>query len=319
MTKIFFSYSHADEVYRDTLEKHLAALKHQGFIETWHDRRILPGNPVDGNISKNLENSEIILLLVSADFIASPYCYNIEMARAIERHEEGSARVIPVILRHRLWHDMPFGKLLATPKDGKPINTWPDLDEAFVDVVKAIKSAINAQSSKMQPQKPIPIILPEEISELTELANIEIIRSSNLRIRKEFSDIDYDNFLDLTFEHVKQYFQNSLEELKTRNPELNFRFREIDSNKFTTTIYKNGESISSCKIRLGGMFGNSINYSTNADANDNSCNESVSVEHDDQNMFLKPMGLPLSGIRMSKMTKEGTAEYFWSLFIEQLQ
>src|SRR3981081_1929616 len=104
MATLFFSYSHRDEALRDQLEKHLTMLKRQGFIETWHDRRITAGEPIDQAISSNLETAEIVLLLVSPDFLASDYCYEREMSRAIERHNHGSSTVIPVILRACDWH-----------------------------------------------------------------------------------------------------------------------------------------------------------------------------------------------------------------------
>src|SRR5215207_2922804 len=98
MIKLFFSYSHRDEELRDELETHLSALKRQGVIETWHDCRISAGEEFDGEISRHLENSQIILLLVSSHFIASDYCYGLEMTRALELHRTREARVIPVIL-----------------------------------------------------------------------------------------------------------------------------------------------------------------------------------------------------------------------------
>jgi hypothetical protein len=98
LARIFFSYSHKDEALRDRLDAHLSLMKHQGLIEGWHDRRITAGNDFAGNISDELERADIILLLVSADFIGSSYCMDIEMARALERHRAGEARVIPVIL-----------------------------------------------------------------------------------------------------------------------------------------------------------------------------------------------------------------------------
>ena len=97
MAELFFSYSHRDEVVRDELETHLVMLKRQDVIETWHDRRIVAGDEFDGQISEHLENADIILLLVSPYFLASNYCYDVEMKRAMERHEQGTARVIPVI------------------------------------------------------------------------------------------------------------------------------------------------------------------------------------------------------------------------------
>jgi len=125
MPSVFFSYSHADEALRDQLEKQLAMLRRQGVIETWHDRRIGAGQDIDHAIDEHINRDEIILLLVSPDFLASDYCYDIEMKRAMERHHAGKAIVIPVILRACDWHHAPFGKLNATPRDGKPVTQWP--------------------------------------------------------------------------------------------------------------------------------------------------------------------------------------------------
>ncbi len=116
-------------------------LKRQGVIDTWHDRRIVAGQEIDGAIDEHINSDDIILLLVSPDFIASDYCYEVEMARALERHETGEAIVIPVILRACDWHEAPFGKLLAVPRDGKPVTQWPDRDEAFLQVAKAVREA----------------------------------------------------------------------------------------------------------------------------------------------------------------------------------
>ena len=96
MAIVFFSYSHRDEALRDELEIHLALLRREGLIQSWHDRRIDAGDELDGSIDKNLETADIILLLVSPYFIASNYCFDVEMRRAIERHNAGNARVIPV-------------------------------------------------------------------------------------------------------------------------------------------------------------------------------------------------------------------------------
>ena len=140
--EIFYSYSHRDEDLRDELEKHLSVLKRSGVIVEWHDRRITPESEWSGEIDKHLETANIVLLLVSSDFLASDYCYEIEMKRAMERHTQRTARVIPIILRKCDWTDAPFSKLQALPKDGKPIKTWNDLDEAFTDVVAGLKRTI---------------------------------------------------------------------------------------------------------------------------------------------------------------------------------
>src|SRR5689334_14575040 len=97
--RAFVSYSHKDEALRATLDAHLASLVSQGVLELWHDRVIEAGVVWETEIQERLEAAEIVLLLVSSDFLASPYCYGREMQRALERHDQGLARVIPIILR----------------------------------------------------------------------------------------------------------------------------------------------------------------------------------------------------------------------------
>jgi TIR domain len=157
---LFYSYSHRDEALRKKLETHLSLLKDQGVIQDWHDRRIQAGTEWDGVISENLERAKIILLLVSADFLASRYCRDIELKRAMQRHQAGTARVIPVILRPVDWHSASFGKLAALPKDGKPITSWRNRDEAFTDIARGIREVQREVARKVEPP-PIRRLLPE--------------------------------------------------------------------------------------------------------------------------------------------------------------
>jgi len=140
--EVFFSYSHKDEKFRDDLETHLSLLKRDGLITQWHDRRIGAGTEWKNSIDEHLESAGVILLLISSDFLASDYCYDIELKRAMERHEKGEARVIPVILRHCDWSSATFAKLQSLPKDAKPIKSWADNDEAFADVAAGIRQII---------------------------------------------------------------------------------------------------------------------------------------------------------------------------------
>lgn len=146
MAKVFFSYSHKDEALRDELEINLSALKRQGIIETWHDRRIGPGKHIDREIDANLADADIILFLVSPHFIASDYCYDVEIRRAVERHNAGDARVIPVILRPCEWQHTLFGNLRATPLDGKPVTKFDDPNDAFLLVAKDIRKVAEEMS-----------------------------------------------------------------------------------------------------------------------------------------------------------------------------
>jgi len=141
---VFFSYAHEDEPLRDKLATHLKSMEREGLIKGWSDRQISPGSEWDATIKQQLATADIILLLISSDFIASDYCYDIEIQHAIQRHEVGSARVIPVILRPCDWKSLPFGKLQPLPRDDKPITKWSDQDEAFLNVAQGIRVAVKS-------------------------------------------------------------------------------------------------------------------------------------------------------------------------------
>jgi hypothetical protein len=136
---LFYSYAHRDEQLRDQLRAHLSQLRLSGVIEEWHDRKIAPGEDWKRQIDSHLAHAKIILLLISADFLASEYCYGIEMDTAMKMHASGEARVIPVVLRACDWHESRFGHLQAVPRDGIAVTSWSNIDEAFTDVAKKIK------------------------------------------------------------------------------------------------------------------------------------------------------------------------------------
>jgi tetratricopeptide (TPR) repeat protein len=142
VVKVFYSYAHQDKKLRDKLEKHLSVLQRQGIIEGWHNGEIEAGSERDAQLKEHLNQSDIILLLISSDFIASDYCYCLEMMQALKRHERGEARVIPILLRSVHIQRLPFAFLQFLPMDGKPIEKWRYKDDAFAEVVKAISNVI---------------------------------------------------------------------------------------------------------------------------------------------------------------------------------
>ena len=142
--QLLLSYAHADEGLLNELKKHLAILKRQGVISMWHDREITAGDEWSGVISQQLEDADVILLLISPDFIASDYCWDIEMKRAMERHDAGTALVIPIFLRPCDWKGAIFGKLQGLPTDAKAVTSsaWSSRDEALTIVATGIRNAI---------------------------------------------------------------------------------------------------------------------------------------------------------------------------------
>jgi hypothetical protein len=140
--RIFVSYSHRDRSFVDELRSHLSLLQRQGLIDVWHDSEITAGEEWSKVIDEQLETADIILLLVSASFLSSDFCWSVELMRAMERHASRQAVVIPVILRPCLWEEAPFAKLQALPRDGRPIKQSRNTDEAWFEVASGIKKAV---------------------------------------------------------------------------------------------------------------------------------------------------------------------------------
>src|SRR2546430_6942525 len=158
--EVFYSYAHKDETFRKTLDEHLSLLQRQGLITAWHDRRILPGTDWSQAIDEHLERASVILLLISADFLASDYCYGLEMQRALQRHQANEARVILILLRPVEWNKAPFALLQALPTGAKPITTWRNRDAAFTDVAAGIRRVIEDLSSLQAsaPRATLPLV-----------------------------------------------------------------------------------------------------------------------------------------------------------------
>jgi len=146
MVKLFISYSHKDKILKESLENHLSVLKRNNIIESWSDKEIMPGQDRNKAIDENLKSADIIILLVSSDFLASDYCFDNEVKSAVERHESGEVTVIPVILRYCDWKGTPFEKLQALPQDARPITDWEDKDKALQNITNEIKKIIHEKS-----------------------------------------------------------------------------------------------------------------------------------------------------------------------------
>ncbi len=157
---VFISYAHKDRRFRDEMAAHLSNLRNQNLINDWFDGDIIAGTEWEQQILEHLQTSQIILLLISVDFLASKFCYSTELKLAIARHDANQARVIPIILRPVDWKDAPFAKLLPLPTDGKPVSKWPTHDDAFANVAKGIRRVIEdwkGGSSQSPPVEPLQV------------------------------------------------------------------------------------------------------------------------------------------------------------------
>lgn len=316
MTTLFLSYSHNDEDLRNELEVHLSMLKRDGLIDVWHDRRIEAGTELHDEISAALENADVVLLLVSAYFLDSDYCYDVEMKRALERHGAGDAKVIPVILHPCDWQNSLFGNLRATPTDGKPISMHANIHEALTIVTRDVRQAVSSNSTATTPAKP----RPKESGQLNRVEPVE--RSSNLRVKKEFSDIDVDTYLDESFDYIARYFEGSLRELEARNAGVRTRYKRVDANRFTAAVYNEGNRGAECTVWLSArdQLFSGIAYFSGITESANQYHECMSVSNDGYILSLKPFGMSYRGTNSEvTLSQQGAAEFYWSMLIKNLQ
>lgn len=141
--ELFYCYAREDRALRDQLDAHLATLRRTGFITAWYDGEMIPGASWEEEIETHLNTADIILLLISPEFIQSDYCYSKEMKRALERHQAKKARVVPILLRPVDWAGTPFSSLHMLPSDTRPVTLWPDRDGALEDVAKGVRKVVN--------------------------------------------------------------------------------------------------------------------------------------------------------------------------------
>ncbi|WP_300432572.1 toll/interleukin-1 receptor domain-containing protein [uncultured Thalassolituus sp.] len=189
--KVFISYSHKDEGFKDSLTEHLSGLRRSGIISEWNDRKIIPGTDWSDQIDENLKGSEIILFLISSSFLSSDYCVNVEVETALRMHKASEAQLIPIVVRSVEWSDSPLSALQGLPKDARPVSLWDDQDEAWVDVIRGIKNLIQ----EFEPVKPkAPAIVESEgvcpsASILDWLEDTEIALTHRMVDRVQLSDI----------------------------------------------------------------------------------------------------------------------------------
>lgn len=177
--RIFVSYAHAEDGLRAELSKHLSALKREGVAEVWDDREIDPGADWTAAIDARLYEAQIVLLLVSADFMASRYC-RLETEGALKRHAKGEAKVIPVILRPVDWGPTGLHSLQALPRDGRPVTDWPSPDAAFLDVARALRRTVDGLLRTPSKEESDQAVAAGEVVIAVPLPSLRILHLSDL-------------------------------------------------------------------------------------------------------------------------------------------
>jgi TIR domain len=177
--RVFYSYSHKDADLRERLATYLAPLKQQRKISEWHDRRVEPGADWDTEINDELDSADLILLLVSADFLASEYCFGVEVEKALVRLKRGEVKVVPVLLKPCLWEESRFSELQIIPRDARAITSWASVDEALRDVANEIRKIVS-EAPPTQPKSSSGAYEPHRFDASLDLVRGQIRSYANL-------------------------------------------------------------------------------------------------------------------------------------------
>lgn len=159
--KIFCSYSDADRSLQESLEKHLSSLERGGGVYTWHKHKVRAGQERQRIIDDQLDQADIILLLISSNFISSDDCYAGDLVKASRRHDNHRSRVIVILLKPCTWEELEFRNFLVLPRSGVPISLSKNRDAAFKEIVDEIKTTVQdfrlLRSGYMKPLQPNPL------------------------------------------------------------------------------------------------------------------------------------------------------------------
>jgi len=311
MPKVFISYSHRDEKALERLHAHLSMLRRDGLITEWYDREIAGGGNIDVEVRENLRQSEYFLALLSPDFLASDYCYEREMKEALKRHDDGSMRVIPVILEPCDWKASPLGGIKALPKDGQPISTWTNENIAYLDIVTELRRVLSAKKpSATRVQAPGRSTQNQEKAGRSPLAK-------RMKIKTTFDSIDRDDFRERSFKIIEDYFQRSIAELNAIGDPIRARFEKMSASAFSCTVLnksiRNGEAHITVHAHAEGHFGE-ISYSFSHRAPPNTANGFIRGEASDYELHLSLDRFGM-GDKKSMLMPEEAADLLWREFI----
>lgn len=304
--RAFISYSHHDKAALDRLHVHLKNLTRGGHIETWYDRDILAGSDLNAEIARELEAADLFLLLVSPDFIASDYCVEREMKRALERHAAGAARVVPIIVEECDWKAMgELRQLKAVPTDGKAISEWANANTAYLNVVQELRRIIEADG------------LPTTVATAAPKPVAVRPATTRYRAKRQFDQIDKSDFRDAAFVIIKDYFRRATMEIDSIEG-LRGRFVDRGATSFGATIvnggHRNGTAHITVHCRNSHVAMGDIYYSFSENAGDNTANGGFNVSADDYEQFLVQT-MNIFGKSDERLAPERAAEVLWNEFI----
>lgn len=278
-------------------------LRRDGLISAWYDREIRPGSVIDDEVGAQLERCDLFLALVSPDFLASNYCFEREMGRAIERHEAGEMRIVPIIVEPCDWKSSPLVRFKAVPRDGKPITEWTNQNNALLDVVTELRRLSDVEQ--------------QVAADASEASSAEASRK--YRVKRNFDQLDKADFRREAFGVIKDYFEASIRELDAIEG-IKARFEVIDATSFGCMVlnrhYRDEAACITVHSGSGQYSLGDVYYSFADHAPANTANGSFGVDADEYDLYLKDSGFGLRQEPDRKLSADQAAELLWTEFLE---
>ena len=268
-----------------------------------------PVAELDADIAVQLESCELFLLLVSPDFLASDYCVEREMERALERHRAGGARVIPIIIEPCEWARTPLRSLKALPRDGVPVSEWPNQNRAYLDVVQELRRILEVGTVPRDPVREVPTAQPRAHQP----------SPGRYRIRRDFDEIDRGEFRESAFAVMRDCFARGIADIDAIEG-LRGRFVSLSATSFTCTIVNGAREHGTAHItvhgRMGGVGFGDISYVFSEAAPPGTSNGCFTVDADEYELFLSPL-LGMGRYDDERLTPEAAASHLWGEFLQQ--
>jgi hypothetical protein len=304
--KLFISYSHADQDLLERLHKHLAQLQRDGSISEWYDREIHAGGNIHEEIDAALEQADTFLACASPDYIASNYCYERELERALERVSAGELTIIPVIFEPCEWLETPLANFKALPRDGKPVVEFTNQNLALLEVATELRRLANVpqKAAGGSPRSPSP----------TEQRPVE----SRYRVKKEFDELDKRDFIERCFSEIYRFFEASVHELEGL-PEIESRLSPLGDDSFSCTVINRGirRGFETMHVRRGGTWG-AIDYLFGEHNSRTTSNGGFGLEADDYQLHLRATGFGRMPSGRETLTATEAAQELWDELLRRV-
>jgi hypothetical protein len=306
--KAFVSYSHHDTWALERLKAHTAMLRRQGLIETWNDIEIPPGGEIDQHVADALAGCDLFIPLISADFLNSFYCYERELAAAMQRYDRGEIQIVPVVIEPCDWKGSQLRRFKALPKDGKPVTDFTNKNTAFLDIAGGLRALCETGTAKPSPQSS------------TNAAAQSVAPARRYRVKRTFDEIDRGDFVAAGFAEVRAYFERATSELNDVEG-LKGRFRSMSDTSFTCTVTNALHRRGTAHITVHSSRGNrgmgDIYWANSPDAPDSTSNGSFTVANDDYELFWKGGAFSDWNEDGERFTAREAAERLWDKFVER--